>query len=94
MAGDSEVTTAFRQLVAGDVSLHRQRRNAVTPPDQWEFLLIFEGCKLAERNRLPARQRHLQVAQTVQRDPLLVGRARHDIDQIDIVANLGDRRAR
>src|SRR5262249_41852312 len=65
---------------------------AVAPPDEWKLLIIFERSKLAEWNRLSARQRHLQVAETVQRDSLFVGRARNHIDKINIVADLGNRR--
>ena len=73
-----------------DGSLDGQGRNAVTPPDEWKFLVIFKGSKLTERNGLSARQRHLQIAETIQRDSLLVGRARHYIDEINVVADLGD----
>ena len=39
---------------------------------------------------MPARQRHLQGAQGRKRHTLFIGRAGDDIDQIDVVAHLGN----
>ncbi len=61
--GESELTTVSGRAPADDVGLHRQGRNAVAPPDQGIFLAVFEGRKLTERNRSPARQWHLHGAQ-------------------------------
>ena len=88
--GESEVTTVSGSAPGDNVGLHRQGRNAIAPPDQRIFLLIFEGRKLTERNRSPARQRHLQGAQGSKRDTLFVRCTCDDIDQIDIVAHLGN----
>ena len=55
---------------------------------------IFERRDLTKRNRAPARERNLQVAQRRERHTLLIGSARNDIDLIDIIAYLRYRSAR
>ena len=89
-SGESERHYRLRQGSGDDVGLHRQGRNAVAPPDQGIFLPVFEGRKLTERNCSPARQRHLHGAQGIKRDTLFIRRTCDDIDQIDIVAHLGN----
>ena len=88
--GDSDAHYRLRQGSRDDIGLHRQGRNAVAPPDQGIFLRILEGSKLAEGHRLPAGQRHLQGAQSRKRHALFIRRTGDDIDQIDVVAHLGN----
>ena len=66
----------------------RSRRQ--TSGNSWS---IVEGRELAERHGASVGQRHLDVAQRRERDALLVGRPRDDIDEIDVVAHLRDGRA-
>ena len=82
----------FGRRAGGDIGLDRQCRHALAPPDQREFLLEFESRDLAERHRASVRERKLQRSQGRERDPLLVLGAGDDIDEIDVVAHLGDRR--
>ncbi len=53
--------------------------------------MIFERGELAQRNCSSVWQRDLQGSQGRERDALFIGRARHDVDQIDIIAHLSDR---
>src|SRR5262249_6520596 len=74
-----------------DISLHRERRNAIAPPDNRSGLRIFERGKLAEGNGAPVGQGNGQLPQRCKRGALFVRRANNHVDQIDVVANLRDR---
>ncbi len=90
---------AQRRRVSGeeprlDVGQDRQRRHPVAPPDERLFLREDEGGEGAQRHRPPARHRHLQRRQRVERHAVLRPRPRDHVDQVDVVAQLGDRRPR
>src|SRR5262249_39403309 len=83
----------IRERPRYDVRLYGQGRNSIPPPDDRVILIKFEPRKLAERNRAPAWQWNLQCRQRRQRDALLIGGARDDVDQLDVIAQLGNRGA-
>ncbi len=58
----------------------------------WSWVYV-EGRELAQRHRPPVRQRHRKVAQGRDRHGLSADRPGDDVDEVDVVANLGDRLA-
>ena len=88
------VNDGLRRNAGDDIGLHRERRDAIPPPDHRRGLGIIKRRELTERNRAPVRQRNRQLAESGKRGSLFVGRADDHVDQIDIVANLRNRNSR
>src|SRR5262245_33864832 len=89
VAGSTPVLTSDCSVNVGTAA-----RRPVTAPDQGLLLIISKRRKLTERHGPSVRKRDLDGPQCIKRNSLLVGRARNDIDQINVVANLCDGAAR
>ena len=94
MCGASASTTSSGRTPGDDVGEHRQGRHAVAPPDERVLLLVDEG----RRTGCSGTVRPLGVGTCSERSVVnemrsLAGRAGHDVDEVDVVAHLGDGRA-
>ena len=78
----------------GRVGLHGDGRQAMTAPDERRLEPIGELRDLLERHRMAAWNIDHQAAQGLELGALLWNGARDDVDQVDIIADLGDGRAR
>ena len=78
------------EYARGDVRMHGQRRHTIAPPDERIGLPVLEGRELAQRHGASAGDRDLKVGERVERHALLVVRPDDHIDEIDVVAHLGN----
>ena len=76
------------------IGLHGDGWQTMAAPDQRRFDPVGELGDLLKRHRPPARHVDHQAAQGLQLGALVGNGAGDDVDQIDIIAHLGDGRAR
>ena len=74
----------------GQVGLDGDRRQPVATPDQWLLECAFQRGNVEKRQVAPARKGQLQLPQRVERSALVAARSGDHIDEIDVIAQLGD----